>query len=446
MLFRRKLCLIVVTGLFIAAGRPTAWPQTAPVAQAADAAKPDLPVEQWLEQGERTEIPWKVSLSKPQVTYRFVNAVNITAELKGNALERPGIQFMVAVAHENGSWRNAESYSSSRIEPKGHGKPTMRATICLKPGAYTIATMLYDAASGKRNLSFHRVQVKDPQKPGLSELLRGVPDIRFVGSSRHPDPPGDEHTLLPVRTEHGVTFDLMVDLSTREQGGDRLELVPPGSEAGRAELPTQDPDIQHWPPMARGPRTRRRPDTAVEQTSEQAKLQEVARALANLDFQPGCTRVSVIDALRLRTLLPPTPVGEVDWRQLGNENSVPDKVVVSVTSLEGRKKADVFFEEQVRELMAQPPSCKLNSGEPLHVIAILSHGIHFPSGSRKPRIGAGCSHCRVFYFYKSGEDITGGDDLKKMLEPLAPSILEFGDPEKFRERVLQFTEAVKKTE
>ncbi|PYX93960.1 MAG: hypothetical protein DMG67_02760 [Acidobacteria bacterium] len=382
----------------------------------------------------------------------MIDLLTITAEVNADALQRQGMEhdlhFIVKIAHEKGSWDEGESYSHFLTEQGLNGKLRMRAGVYLKPGAYTVATILYDAASERRNLSFYHIQVKGPHSGQVPELLSEVPEISFLGSPENTGPLGPMRVPLPVETQRAILFDLIVDLSTREESGDRLELTPPNSDAGRSSLPTTLPNPLPTPNSERLPmpptpsRERQRTGNSAEQTSEQSRLQEIAKTLAKMDFQPGCTRVTALDVLRLGTLLPPTPAGDVDWQQLGKENSVADKVMVSVDTLGGRKEAGKFFQEQIGRTIAQPPQCNLNSSNPLHVIAILSRGIHFPSGSKKPRIEPGCN-CKLFYFYESDQDIGGVDDLGKMLEPLSPRLLEFGNAETFRERVFEFAEAVK---
>jgi hypothetical protein len=407
----------------------------------------DLPIAQWLVQGEKSEIPWKLTLPKAEPTFRLINLLTITAEVNADALERRGIghdlRFIIKVAHEKGEWDDGESDSNFHIEQALSGKLRMRAGVYLKPGAYTIATILYDATTERRNLSFHQVRVNGSHSGQVPELLSQAPEISFVGSFTNLGPLGPRRTPFPVETQRAVLFDLMVDLSTREESGERLELTPPNMGAGGAGLPpTPDPDTRR-PSANRPPGRRERTGFAAEQTAEQFKLQEIAKTLARVDFQPGCVRVTALDVLRLRTLVAPTPAAEVDWQQLGNENSNVDKVVVSVANLAGRREAGVFLKDQIGQMIAQPPECKLSSPNPLHIIAILSHGIHFPSGSKKPRIEPACD-CRFFYFHETDQDINGGDELGKMIEPLAPRVLQFGSPEKFGERMFEFAEAVKK--
>jgi len=366
----------------------------------------------------------------------------VKAEIDIDVLHRQGVQdeliFIVKAAPANGKWNTQGKYTGYHVWQGFYpsGKLVMSAGIFLVPGAYTIATIVCDPVSGKRNLSLSRIQVPGPTTGEAAELLGELPEIDFLGAR----PVGSERFLLPVKTQRPIQFDLIVDLSTREESR-RWDMPSPPYQAKGATNPSSTPDTERWPAIEKDPS--KLTGTAQEQTREQSRLLEIASVLKELDFQPGCARVTALDVLRLRTLLPPTAANAVDWRQLGNENSAPDKVMVSVTSLEGRKDAGKFFQEQLRQTITQPPQCKLNSANPFHVIAILSHGIHFPSGSNKLKLEAACN-CKLFYFYASGLYIGGGDDLKNMLKPLSPEVLTFSNSQAFRERLLEFAEAIKK--
>jgi hypothetical protein len=449
MWFRRELCVTVATCAFI----PAACPQTAsrsvpagPQGSVTD-RQIELPIAQWLAQGERSEIPWKLTLPRPAPTFRLINVLTVTAEVNSNFLQKQGEQhdlhFIVKVAYAKGNWDDGESHRSFRTEQGISGNLKMRASVYLKPGAYTVAVILYDAVTERRNLSFRHIQVAGSHSGQVPELLNGVADVSFAASEENVGPLGPGRAPLSVETQRPILFDLIIDLSTREQSTERLELTPPDMDASRGGLPSSPEPGVESPPSIRHRQTRKGTGRASEQTAEQFELQEIAKTLARMDFQPGCGRVTALDVLRLRTLLPPTPATEVDWRQLGQENSTPDKVVVSVASLSGRKEAGPFFKEQMGQAMEHPPECNLNSSNPLHVIAILSHGIHFPSGSKKVKMEPGCN-CRIFYFYETNHEINGPDELGKMLAPLSARVLEFENPEKFRERVFEFAEAVKK--
>ncbi|HTC95455.1 MAG TPA: hypothetical protein VK699_18560 [Terriglobales bacterium] len=351
------------------------------------------------------------------------------AEIDANVLQRQSIQhdlhFIVKVAPEHGEWADRESYSHIRIDKRldSHGELQMLADFYAQPGAYIVAIIAYDATTGQRNLSFGRVQVEGSGRDRFSEFLSGLPKIEFLPPPDNTAPLGDEQVLLPLRTQRSIQLDLIVDLSTQEEiEGDSRFYPYPG-------------------PAGSDSRASRSSKMAAAETNEQALLLQIASMLAAIDLQPGCTQVSALDALRRRTVLPPTVANQVDWLNLRHAILSPDKAMVSVADLKGKRETARFFAEQVEQRMAQPPACKLSSANPLHVVAIVSRGINFPSGSEKPRIPPGCN-CKFFYLQETGRFIGGGDDLKSMLKPLSPTLLQFSDPENFREKFLEFTQTV----
>jgi hypothetical protein len=404
----------------------------------------DLPVEQWLSQGERREIPWRVSLSSPELTFQLENQVEVIAEIDVGHLQKRGIEelrFLVKVAPKNAKWSDQGSYkgySLGQVHPAGNA--ALLTIVFLQPGDYQVAVMAYDPASGKRSLTVRAIHVDGPHTAVYAALTSGLPAIRFAHQPSSAPAPQIVLPALAVRTKRAIQFDLILDLSTREE----QQQVTAAFPVSNGNAPVTPPP---WGSPAPAPdeiplkRIVKRSGTTSQQVAEHVGLLGNARILAKLDFQPGCTRLTVFDVLRLQTLLAATPVNAVDWQQLGNGNNAAGKVVVDVNTLEGRKNAGKFLQQQIEQSAGQAPQCGVGPESPLHVIAVHSHGIHFPRGSEKPRIEPECN-CKVFYFHKDDPGVSGGDDLKKMLEPLSPKVLKYDDPQSFRDRLLEFVEAV----
>jgi hypothetical protein len=305
----------------------------------------------------------------------------------------------------------------------------MVADLSLQPGVYNIAVIIYDSISGRRNLSFSRIQVSPPVPDLLPELLSRLPRIQFLPPPDNAPPLMPGPISLPVATEHPVQLDLIVDLSTYEDEDSSMA----APEARESPIPEEGLPF----PVLRP----RRAETASEQIYAQSRLLETASVLGAIDLKQGCIQVTALDVLRRRTILPPTTAGEVNWQKIRNEIMSPDKAMVSIADLKGRQQAGKFFQEEVERHMTQPPVCKLNSAAPLHMIAILSRGVNFPSGSVQPKIEPGCN-CKVVYLQKT-DSLHGSDNLRNMLKPLSPKLLQFGSPEDFRRKLIEFTQAIK---
>ncbi len=440
MLFRRNVYWVFAFSVFLAAICCPAFAQfvSAPLQGPETIRKINLPIEAWLSQGERTEIPWKVSLSKPVLTFQLRSLVRVTADLQADLLQKQSIKhdlhFMVKVSPDGGPWEEGESYTHFQTEKKLDTRSDiqMLAELYLQSGTYTIATIAYDAISGKKNLSFNRIQISAPDPDPLPELLNGLPKIQFLPPPDNAAPLGPGHVSLPVTTVRPVQLDLIVDLSTYEEEDRDMDA------ADTARMPTTAPGSM-WPPLAPMlPAS----ETASQQTVAQSLVLETASVLSAIDLKQGCIQVTALDVLRRRTILPPTSASNVDWDKIRDEIRAPDKAMISVADLKGRQRAGKFFQEEVEKRMTQPP-CKLDSAEPLHMIAILSRGVSFPSGSNQPKIESGCN-CKVIYLQKT-DGFHGADNLKNMLKPLSPKLLQFGDPEDFRRKLFEFTQTIKRS-
>src|SRR5438105_11959178 len=132
------------------------WQQTtaSPGMQSAPAVaqqpKVDFPkdIPKWLAEGEHKDIPWKVHLEKPVLTYQQREVVKAVAKMSGSALQERSthrsLMFIIRVADENGKWLPGGNFVTQEIEkPLRHSEVQMESEVLLRPGKYTIATIVY---------------------------------------------------------------------------------------------------------------------------------------------------------------------------------------------------------------------------------------------------------------------------------------------------------------
>jgi hypothetical protein len=396
--------------------------------------KMELPIAEWISQGERQEIPWEVRVTKPELTYQQRMLIAVFAEIRNDYLQKRSVtrdlHFIVKVADESGKWADEESYIPFHLTEKmdRHSDLQMETELYLKPGTYNIATIAYDSVLGERNVRFTRVQIDKVEKDPFPELLTGVPSVQFV-----PSPTeglvvfGKGRINLPVMTQRPVQFDLIVDLSAYEND----EVARP--------VP---------PPMFRAPRGFPRPENVNRPKSKNDKayldrLIQTASVLSQMHFENGCTRVTSIDMLKKRVIVPTTK-DAVDWQSVRQTVLGPNRNLVSVADLGGRHEVPGFFAEQLEKAMATESRCAAESAKPVHAIAILSHGVEVGAGhSNKTKIEQRCD-CEVFYLKQDDNHLSGVDDLKGMLSPLSPKVLEFRHPLEFRRKLGNLVQAVEK--
>ena len=398
--------------------------------------KIDLPIDDWLDQPERTDIPWKVTLSRPVLTFQLRYLVRVQAVVDARVLQRQGIQHdlhFIVKAAEDGIWEETESYSHFPVEARlaKNVELQMLADMYLQPGNYTIAAILYDGAGKRRNVTFTRLQVTAEQGP-LPDLLSRLPSIEFLPPPEDAAPLGSGHVLLPVETQRPVQLDLIVDLSTRDD-------QEPAVNGVDWAPPLYSPDI--WPHVRHrrlGPG-----EISAQERYGRSGLLQTATVLSALDLKDGCVRVAVLDILHRRFVLPFTAADQVDWEKIRRDEVLGSRnATVSVSDLKDKLKSGAFFSETLEQRITQSSECQLEAANPLHAIVLLTRGVHLPSGSAKGKVAPG-AECKVFYLQQLSSTMSG-DDLKNMLAPLAPTVIEFGDPREFRRKLLEFTQHLEK--
>jgi hypothetical protein len=416
-----------------------------------DAGDPQhsLPLNEWLSQGEQKAFACEIRIFGPALTFQQRYRVWVRAKFPAPSLQRESIQrdlhFFIKVADETGRWFDGQTYNHLRIEKKFNKKVelVLDGGLYLQPGTYTVAVVVYDAVLREHNVAFRHVTVKPPKHDSLPMLLSAVPKVEFP-----PDPVEgvasleSGHASLPVQTDRPVELDVIVDLTPYAaatvitagpdpwSGGLASTTSVGGSSMGSNGPGIPRPPVQSSVPM-------RRPIPAGMRRGEkgfQSRLLEAASVVSDIDIKNGCTRVTVFNALNMRTLMTAEPALSADWLKTWDEVLNTNLNLISVDELAGSVEAAKFFSDQVETLMSQPPSCNANASRPLRVLALFSRGAHFPEGTIQVRIQPKCD-CKVFYL-REHEDVTDlFDDLRRMLAPLSVRRLEFSDPGQFRHKL-----------
>jgi len=322
---------------------------------------------------------------------------------------------MIKVADENGQWFPGENFVPQRLD-SSLGKQTnleMESEVLLKPGKYKIATIVYDSVLDQHSVAFNPVEVGDIKHDPLPHLLDHADRVEFVRGGV----PGAD-AFSPVRNDLTVTarkpiqLDLLVDLSSREQQP-HFALLPDYFGRGRA-LP---------PPLRQKPVNEK---TAID------RLMQSASMVSGFDLKNGCLRVSAFDAIKKRVELEPTGNDGLDWTALRNKVLGPDRDTISINALQTRRDTPKFVRDQFDKLVNHTACAAAKTEKLIHVIVVLSHGLEFPDGSQRVRL-EDCG-CTLIYLRQSDTRVSS-DQLKGMLSPLSPKVLEFHDPLQFRQKL-----------
>ena len=389
----------------------------APAKQAQGKPEPHIPeeVDKWARGAEQQDIPWKISVQKPILTFQQRQVVKVTADIDSTVLQKNEVHrdllFVIKVADETGKWFPGENFVEQELTArldKGT-KVEMESEVLLRPGNYRIATIMYDSVLHQHNVGFSNVEVSDLKNDALPHLLDPVDRVEFIRGS---DLPGanafsSQRANLPLANRRPIEFDLLVDLSSREP----------------------QPAFVRPVDIFRQPHSRsKRPDDK----SYVDRLIQSASVLSDLAPSTGCVRISAFDAIKKRVELEPTLRESMDWPALREKVLGPDLETISINALAGRKDVPRFILQQFAKLVTQPACKPAGTAKPLHVIVLLSHGLSFPDGSQKIK----AEDCGCTFFYLRQQDVfVVGDDLKSMMSPLTPRILGFDDPNQFRRKL-----------
>jgi hypothetical protein len=394
-----------------------------------------LPIADWISQGERQQIPWDVRITKPELTFQQRMLITVFAEVRSDYLQKRSVNrdlhFIVKVADESGKWLDEESYVPYKLTDKMDSRSDiqMETELYLKPGNYNLATIAYDSILGERSVRFTRIQIDGVERDPFPTLLSGVPPVQFL-----PSPNdglvvfGGGHINLPVRSQRPVQFDLIVDLSAYESAAVVNQVPPPMFGAPRG-FPR--------PGMVNLNRPKPKNDRAYLD-----RLIQSASVISQMHFEKGCTRVTAMDVLKRRIIVP-TTAEEVNWQNVRKNVLGPDHNLVSVSDLGGKHEVPSFFAMELENVMKTEPQCAAESAKPVHVIAILAHGVEIGAGHSKTKVEKSCD-CEVIYLKQDDNHGNSVDDLKGMLSPLSPKILEFRRPLEFRRKLADLVQAVEK--
>ena len=163
--------------------------------QAAAKADVQIPreIEDWIRVGERQDIPWKVSVQKPVLTFQQRQVVKVTADIDSNVLQKSTVHrdllFVIKVADESGKWFPGENFVEQELTAPldKSTKVEMESEVLLKPGKYRIGTVMYDSVLHQHNVGFSNVEVPAIKNDPLPHLLDPIPPVEFI---RGDDLPG----------------------------------------------------------------------------------------------------------------------------------------------------------------------------------------------------------------------------------------------------------------
>jgi hypothetical protein len=384
-----------------------------------------VPFERWIAEPERTELPWVLRISRPTLSLMQRPLVQIQARLPRKTLDEPTPEhelYLVArLMDGTGRWQASTGALATRTQERLPRGTHLRLNLhfLALPGDYTLGLVLYDRATGRRNIHRRAVRIPPMKNDPLPHAFRGLPRVEFLEPVEGPRPaqgPESRARLwLPARHEQPLEVEILANVTPAEQ------------LAG----------------------SRRAHDSNL------LAVLTTVQLLTQMAFSDAIVRFTALDLVRRRVVFAQENAQPLDWPRLREAVAAVDPATISAGALAGRRQNPAFFREEVARRLERPgPNGNGSPGprsQPLRVLFIVSsYSLFEPGADTRPLGLAEACHCRVYYLQLAGSagaqafvnpsrrgrvSLAGGspfDDLPRVLRPLKPRRFELHTPEDLR--------------
>ncbi len=349
----------------------------------AESNPPQTAVSQWFQEPESHLPGWDVQTSGPILTFpqRWLVTIRGEANVRGAKLEGHDLHFFVKVADSAGNWIGEQRYSSVDKLQKGTDIAVVERFFA-KPGNYVATLVTYDATNGKHGVWKRPVHVPELDSPV------GYPEadaIQFI-DPESPFKPGSTPALPPVNNQKPLLVDVVLNLTERSdlEVDNHAPLLPQRGRRGGWGSFQVRPDWQLNLPR----------QEFVTET-----LLSIGDALSGIRVN-GCTRVSVVDAVRAKvmvdrrpTLDPPTMLQDM------KERRATHKIDAHVLQL--RQQAGAFLHNFLQTITADNNGCPRSPLPSERVIVLISDALTFPESKQLTPVSVPPAEPPTkFYFFR----------------------------------------------
>src|SRR5262249_43544663 len=177
-----------------------------------------IPISDWLNAGEHSEIPWTFSVHQPYLRIDQRLEVPYFARISGKDLNRSGDNhelFLInRISSSEGEWLNEPNIIRHSIEDKlaNSVQAEFQMHVVVQPGDYILWAVLYDRKTGKHNVAKRRLRVPELRSDPLPDLYRRMPLVEFpVLDDSNPDSTGlvNGQLYLPVHNKRPLEVELI---------------------------------------------------------------------------------------------------------------------------------------------------------------------------------------------------------------------------------------------
>ena len=350
-----------------------------------------VPFRQWLAEGPRQQLPWKVIVWPERLSshQRLLSYIEILVPGK-ELLKRNGQGRLIALVQltdEAGRvYQNDGVLDLDRAHPADKKKDAFFAWgVFVLPGDYKMALAVYDRETGEHNLTQRNLRVPPLKNDPLPDAWRGLPSVEFMeraeklDSSFHPEIQGKLH--LPLETQRPVRIELLVNLTPSE-------ILTGSYRAYNFNL---------------------------------RALMPILKTLSQVAVRNGAVNLATLDLTRQQVSFEQSDVspGQLDWSHLKEVLAAADPSTIDVQSLQGRKYNAAFLRDELARRIAL--HAEDQTVNPVRVFILLSSSVAFNArdGLSQIELPRECNclvyHLRYNWWFSR---MAAFDDIDKVLKPL----------------------------
>jgi hypothetical protein len=373
-----------------------------------------IPISDWLDAGEKAEVPWNVMLRPASLGVDQRLEVLYTVTIRSKALSQTGKEhdlFLVSrISSPEGEWLNAPNILRQTLaeDLPNNLQVAFNMRVAVQPGDYLLWLVLYDRKTGRHNVAKRRIRVPEMRGDPLPNLYRRLPLVEFpqlIDADSGAITYLSSELYLPVANKRPLQLELISMFSPPEQ----------------------------WTGRSRALR--------VHNSNTVGAL----AALSQIDLRQGSISVAGLDLSRREVSFEQRDIQHVDWPELLGALKKAQSPDITAKALQGSKGNGAFFREFVNERLTGDPESSADSESsvdaPLRVIIVVTSSWLFQRGSDlKPIQVEGDCQCRIYHlrFRLTANDVF--DELEKFMKPLRPRTFNLISARDFRKAIAEIIE------
>ena len=182
----------------------------------------ELPVEQWLAEGERPSSDWSAEILPAEISTHQRLMLRVVIRVEGSYLDkrRGAGEFVTLVKYKDRNadiWQNHTSLDLTKLPPGiGTHQTAIAQYAFVLPGDYSLDIAVCDTATLEHSQIFRKVHAEPLKDDPLPDAWTGLPAVEFIPAVTEPPDvwylPGIEHRLnLNLTTQRPVHVHLLVN-------------------------------------------------------------------------------------------------------------------------------------------------------------------------------------------------------------------------------------------